>query len=71
MTREYDICRFYFKNGYKDLSCTRLGLDWPPPEELSIGKHKFKRLGLSKVSEAELDELPWLVRGAEYELIEK
>lgn len=52
------------------IPCVVLDLQWPPPETLEIGGHKFRRVRYSQLTDEQREEMPMIVRGAQYEVNE-
>lgn len=61
-----DFCRIQFTGGTRDLTCKQLGIDWPPPEYLEIHGFKFRLFNYSKLTDADLEQITLIARGAVY-----
>lgn len=50
-----------------DISCALNGIEWPPPEELTILGHRYRRIRMSQLTDEEARGMDMIARGAEYE----
>lgn len=70
MTFDSDFCRINFQGGHRDYTCKKLGIKWPPPEELDVYGFIFVRHRMSKLTDKEAKECDFVARGAEYNIRE-
>lgn len=70
MTFDDDYVRLLTPFGHKTIPLLQLGLQWPPPEEISVHGASFKRLRLSQITDDQRAELTRVARGAEYQLVQ-
>ena len=70
MTFDDDFCRINFLTGNRDIACKRLGIEWPPPEVISIEGFRWKRINYSKLTDKQREGMTHVVRGAEYKSVE-
>lgn len=81
MTFDDDSVRLNFVVGPVVIPCTKLGLEWPPPERLYISdeadireatndddpRYVMRRVSYSQISDEDRAEMTHVFRGAEYE----
>lgn len=66
MTFDDDHVRLQFPFGPRDMTCKRLGCEWPPPQFILIGSIMFNRIRYSGITDEQRAEMTNVVRGAEY-----
>jgi len=71
MTFDDDYIRLILTTGPLDVTCKALGLDWPPPEFITItggpfSEPTFRRVRYSLIIDEERAEMAHVCRGAEY-----
>lgn len=70
MTHKYDVIRLKMEIVPDiTISCKEAGIEWPPPEVLELKGHKFKRTRMSEITDEQIQEMGYVSRGAEYEMI--
>lgn len=66
MTFEDDFIRLRTDVGPRNFLLSTFGLDWPPPEKISIGGFPFVRVGISAITDEQRAQMTHVCRGAEY-----
>lgn len=64
-TLKNDICRF--EGPDKGIvTCTKLGVEWPPPEKINLNGTEYERVGMSQLTDEQAAASDNIARGAQY-----
>ena len=66
MTCDTDFCRVHFAGATRNLLCSALGVEWPPPERLAIGGMTYVQHNRSQLTDEQAEACTSIARGAEY-----
>jgi hypothetical protein len=66
MTFDDDFLQLEFEHGMKRVTCKSAGLDWPPPETLSVFGFHMRRDTFSQISDEQRSGMDHVCRGARY-----
>ena len=79
MTFDDDFVRLHFVLGTFNFACVKIGLGWPPPEQLVVSDEGFRgatayddpavvmtRMCMSAITDGEREGMSHVARGAEY-----
>jgi hypothetical protein len=55
--------------GDVNIPLVTLGLEWPPPEEVTFSGLLYKQIRCSEITDEQRAEMTHVVRGAEYEFV--
>lgn len=66
MTFDDDFVRLVTPDGPRNIPVKKLGLSWPPPEEISVNGVTYQRQRMSSLSDEERAGMTHVARGAEY-----
>lgn len=67
MVFDDDFVRLKMGKHIRDLNCKKNGLDWPPPELITVNGFLFRRLRYSQIPDEDRATMANVARGAEYE----
>ena len=67
MTFDDDFVVLNFDGGTKRIRCRDLGIDWPPPEKLTVAGFTLTRSRFSSITDEQRADMTHVCRGAEYE----
>lgn len=70
MTLDMDHLMLRMTNGRdRRVFCKEIGIQWPPPERITIGDIEFSRIRMSELSDELMLKMPNVCRGAEYKQV--
>jgi hypothetical protein len=55
--------------GDTNIPLVRLGLEWPPPEEVNFYGLLYRRVSYSEITDEQRAEMTHVARGAQYEFV--
>ena len=55
--------------GDLNIPLVKLGLEWPPPEELAFSGLLYRRIRCSQITDEQRESMTHVIRGAEYEYV--
>jgi hypothetical protein len=64
-TLESDFCKFEGPDSGM-VTCTKLGVEWPPPEKINLNGTEYQRVQMSKLTDEQATEMSFVARGAMY-----
>lgn len=70
MNFDDDFVRLHTAVGTKNILLSSLGLDWPPPERISVNGTPFERIRMSDITDKQRADLTHVCRGAEYKIFQ-
>lgn len=69
MTFDDDFVRIPMTMGNVNITLTKLGLEWPPPEEVNFYGLLYRQVRCSEITDEEREGMTHVARGAEYEYV--
>jgi hypothetical protein len=66
MTYDDDFLQLEFAGGTRRVACRTLGVDWPPPERITVMGFEMVRDSFSQITDEQRAGLTMLMRGARY-----
>jgi hypothetical protein len=69
MTFDDDFIRLPMMVGDVNIPAVRLGVEWPPPDELIINGLIYRQIRCSEITDEQRAGMTHVARGAEYEYV--
>jgi len=70
-TRDDDFVRLEMQGKDMNIPCKKLGLDWPPPEEIDVYSFTFVKVRQSQFTDEQMETMTHVMRGALYRIKEE
>lgn len=66
MTFDDDFLQLEFEGGTRRATCKSLGIEWPPPETITVLGFEMEQVSRSTVTDEQRQQLTMLMRGARF-----